>query len=140
MFTPTDVFVPPDRERGLGTVREVLIERHRFQLEVARTSSEISKGLTDRPFLPNDAAMLFVFSKERILSFWMKNTLISLDIVFLNSEGVVVDVQTMVTQIGVPDTQLIIYRSDQPARYAVEMNAGLADELGIESGDQALFH
>lgn len=132
--------MPPDREDGLGTVRELLIERHRFQLEVARTSSERLKGLMDRPSLPNDAAMLFMFPEERILSFWMKNTLISLDIVFLNSDGVVVDVQTMVTQVGVPDSQLIIYRSAQPARYAIEMNAGLGEELGIESGDQALFH
>ena len=131
--------MPPDSEDGLEAVRELLIERHRFQLEVARTSSEISKGLTDRPTLVNGTAMLFVFSEERILSFWMKNTLISLDIVFLNSDGVVVDVQTMVTQIGVPDSQLIIYRSAQPARYAIEMNAGLADELGIVAGDQALF-
>lgn len=132
--------MPPDSEDGLGAVRELLIERHRFQLEVARTSSERLKGLMDRRSLPNDAAMLFVFSEERILSFWMKNTLISLDIVFLNSDGVVVDVQTMVTQIGVPDSQLIIYRSAQPARYAIEMNAGLGEELGIEVGDQALFH
>ena len=132
--------MPPDSEDGLGAARELLIERHRFQLEVARTSSERLTGLMDRPYLPNDAAMLFVFSEERILSFWMKNTLISLDIVFLNSDGVVVDVQTMVTQIGVPDSQLIIYRSAQPARYALAMNAGLGEARGIELGDQALFH
>ena len=132
--------MPPDREDGLGNVRAVLMERHRFQLEVARTGSEILRDLMDRPSLPMDEAMLFVFSEERIISFWMKNTLISLDIIFLNNEGVVVDVQTMVTQIGVPDSQLVIYRSAQPARYAIEMNAGLAEDLGIGSGDQALFH
>jgi uncharacterized membrane protein (UPF0127 family) len=93
----------------------------------------------ERASLPEDAAMLFVFEGDEHLSFWMKNTLIPLDILFLNAQGVVVDVQTMHTQIGVPDGALKVYRSARPARFALEMNAGLAEALGIGLGAQVLF-
>ena len=83
--------------------------------------------------------MLFIFQEEAYRSFWMKNTLIPLDILFLDSNGIVVDVQTMTPQIGAPDSELTVYRSASPARYAIEMNAGLAQELGIGPGEQALF-
>lgn len=83
--------------------------------------------------------MLFVFDAERQLSFWMKGTLIPLDILFLDSQGVVMDVQTMTPQPGAPDSELIVYTSAKPARYALEMNAGLAEALGIEPGAAVLF-
>ncbi|MFH1559924.1 MAG: DUF192 domain-containing protein [Chloroflexota bacterium] len=135
----TDDFMPPDPVSGVGDVRETLVQRHRFQLEVAHTPSERAHGLMERASLPEDAAMLFVFEGEEYLSFWMKNTLIPLDILFLNAQGVVVDVQTMHTQIGVPDGALKVYRSARPARFALEMNAGLAEALGIVPGVQVLF-
>ncbi|MDP6495937.1 MAG: DUF192 domain-containing protein, partial [Dehalococcoidia bacterium] len=72
-------------------------------------------------------------------NFWMKNTLISLDILFIDSQGVVVDIQTMQPQTGVSDGALKVYLSAEPARYALEMNAGLAEVLGIVPGTQVLF-
>ena len=82
--------------------------------------------------------MLFVFEAEEHRSFWMKNTLIPLDILFLDARGVVVDVQTMYPQIGDADNALKVYRSAQPARYALEMNAGLAESLEHCAGDTGL--
>ena len=136
---PLDDFMPPDPVTGVGDVRELIVQGHRFQLEVARTDSERARGLMERTSLPQDAAMLFVYGSERSLSFWMKNTLIPLDILFLNTKGVVVDVQTMQTQTGVPDGALKLYRSALPARFALEMNAGLAEALGIMPGAQVFF-
>lgn len=83
--------------------------------------------------------MLFVYETEQRLNFWMKGTLIPLDILFLDSNGIVVDVQTMTPQIGAADSELIVYRSAAPARYALEMNAGLAEALGVEPGAVVLF-
>ena len=135
----SDNFMPPDPVTGVGSVLAALVQESIFQLEVARTPSERSYGLMERASLPEDAAMLFVYEGERYLSFWMKNILIPLDILFLNAQGVVVDVQTMHTQIGVPDGALKRYRSARPARFALEMNAGLAETLGIVPGAQVLF-
>ena len=137
--SPLDGFSVPDSVAGIGDVSEALVQGHLFQLEVARTPSERGRGLMDRPVLPEDAAMVFAYSGEEFLGFWMKNTLIPLDILFLDSGGVVVDVQTMHTQIGIRDGALTIYRSARPARYAIEMNAGLAQALGILPGAQVLF-
>ena len=106
---------------------------------MARTPSERARGLMERANLPQEDAMLFVFEAEEYRSFWMKNTLIPLDILFLDARGVVVDVQTMYPQIEATDGALKVYRSAQPARYALEMNAGLAELLEIAPGIQVLF-
>ena len=136
---PLARFAPPDPVEGVGEVREALIAGHIFRLEVARTSSERARGLMERANLPQEDAMLFVFEAEEYRAFWMKNTLIPLDILFLDARGIVVDVQTMYPQIGAADNALKVYRSAQPARYALEMNAGLAESLGIAPGTQVLF-
>ena len=83
--------------------------------------------------------MLFVYEADRPLTFWMKNTLIPLDILFVDSGGLIVDIQTMQPQPGVADSNLRRYSSAAPARYAVEMNAGLADQHELAVGDQVQF-
>lgn len=62
-------------------------QAHRFNVEVARTDAEQDKGLMFRTSLPADGGMLFPFEKPRIGSFWMKNTLIPLDIFFIRADG-----------------------------------------------------
>ena len=136
---PLDDIIPPDPVLGVGDISEALVGGQIFQLEVARTSSERARGLMERASLPEDAAMLFVYQSAMYRNFWMKNTLISLDILFIDSQGVVVDIQTMQPQTGVSDGALKVYLSAEPARYALEMNAGLAEVLGIVPGTQVLF-
>ncbi len=70
----------------------------------------------------------------------MKDTLIPLDILFLDSDGAIVNIQTMEPEPGVPDDDLRRYRSGPPARYALEMNAGLAQQLGFQVGMVAELH
>ena len=136
---PLDDFIPADPVTGVGDISEALVAGQIFQLEVARTSSQRSRGLMERTSLPENAAMLFVYGSEEYRNFWMKDTLIPLDVLFLDARGVVVDVQTMHPQIGVADGALKVYRSALPARYALEMNAGLAEARGIEPGARVLF-
>ena len=113
------------------------LKGHVFVLEVAATPAERARGLMHRESLAENAGMLFVFSQESHLNFWMKNTLIPLDILYMDSAGVVVDIQTMHPQPGVPDSELRTYPSAAPAQYALEISAGLAESLGFAIGDQA---
>ncbi|MBI4236423.1 MAG: DUF192 domain-containing protein [Chloroflexi bacterium] len=119
--------------------REAAIGGRVFQLEVARTPAERARGLMGRPSLSPDVAMLFVYDREDYLVFWMKETLIPLEILFLDAEGVVVDVQAMEPQPGVPDAVLRRYRSARPAQFALEMNAGLVGRYGIAPGVRVEF-
>ena len=108
----------------------------RLLLEVARTSEERARGLMERSSLPQDWGMFFVYEEEGLLRFWMRDTLIPLDILFLDSMGSVVDVQTMVPEPGVAPELLRTYTSAAPARYALEVNAGVAAACGVEVGSQ----
>ena len=105
-----------------------------FRLEVADTNTERSRGLREREFLPSNQGMLFVFGIQQELNFWMKNTLIPLDIVFMNDELQVVDVQTMVPEHEIAPDPLPFYTSAAPAKVAREVNAGVAAQCAITPG------
>ena len=79
--------------------------------------------------------MLFIFSRERRLTFWMKETLIPLDVIYLDTSGTIVSIHTMQPEPGVHDAFLTRYSSDGPALYALEVNAGVAQELDVQPGD-----
>ncbi len=104
-------------------------KRADFIVELARTPEHQRQGLMFRPTLADNAGMLFVFNKPRQARFWMRNTLIPLDMIFIKSNG---EIETIVTRW---DTQ-----SDSPSlstgnvRYVLEINAGFAQKLGIEAG------
>jgi uncharacterized membrane protein (UPF0127 family) len=102
-----------------------------FRLEVADTATERGRGLMERESLPPDQGMLFVYGIQQELNFWMKNTLIPLDIVFLNDALTVVDVQTMIPEHEILPNLLPIYTSAAPAKFALEVNAGVAADCGI---------
>lgn len=105
-----------------------------FLLEVADTGEEKARGLMNRPSLPADRGMIFVYDAELVLRFWMLNTLIPLDILFIDSRNTVVDIQTMAPEPGVPTSELTIYESSAPAQHALEVNAGMAERCGIVVG------
>lgn len=100
-----------------------------FYLELAVTIEEQTRGLMHRPKMLDDWGMLFVYDGEQELSFWMKNTLISLDMIFIDGGGEVVGV----VHEAEPETETS--RSvGEPARYVLEVNGGLAKEHGIDAG------
>lgn len=106
-------------------------------LELALTPEEIETGLMFRPALPGDRGMLFIFAQERVPSFWMKNTLIPLDLVFIDSSGIVVDVIAEAQPCSAePCPQ---YVPDHPARAVLELAAGQAAALGITEGLEIEF-
>ena len=103
-------------------------------IEVADDDTERMRGLMDRLNLPEFAGMLFIFEKDEPRSFWMKNTFISLDIIYINSNKEIVSIQKY-TQ---PKTTSSI-PSEKPARYVLEVNAGFTDKYGISPGDKVEF-
>jgi uncharacterized protein len=129
--------IPVERCDTIETSQTVAIDTGdadvRVQVEVADDMDEMQMGLMGRTALAENAGMLFVYPKERELSFWMKDTLIPLSIAFMDSEGRIVDIQDMKALDDKPPH----YASAEPARYALEVNEGFFDERGVEVGDRA---
>lgn len=102
-----------------------------LKLEYAVTEAEREKGLGGRMSLMPQEAMLFVFPKDGYYGFWMKDTLISLDMFWLDAQGHVVFIERDVA----PSTYPSVFYPDLPARYVLETAAGDADRYGIRTGD-----
>lgn len=112
---------------------KVVIKSDTLFVEVAITPQEREEGLMYREFLPENNGMLFIFEEESRLSFWMKNTFIPLSIAFINSKGVIVDIQQMVPMTTVSHV------SKLPAKYALEVNKGWFKKHNIAVGDTVKF-
>jgi uncharacterized membrane protein (UPF0127 family) len=102
---------------------------HAFRVEVARTQEQQARGLMFRTAMGPDEGMLFPYDSPRVLSFWMKNTVLSLDLVFIGPDRRVINVAAN----AVPYSEASIV-SDAPAIATLELNAGRAAELGIVPG------
>ncbi len=105
---------------------------HRFDVEVARTDAEQTRGLMFRESLPENGGMLFPFDRPRMASFWMRNTLIPLDMIFVRPDGTISNIARRTT----PYT-LDTYRSTEPVIAVLEIDGGRAQELGIDADDRA---
>jgi hypothetical protein len=103
----------------------------RFTVEVADDNDEIRLGLMNRESLPRSAGMLFVYDKPAPVSFWMRNTLIPLDMIFMGADGVV----DRVHENAVPLDETPIFGGDE-IQYVLEINGGLAKALGIVEGSE----
>lgn len=104
---------------------------HRFQVEIAATDEQRSMGLMFREEMALDHGMLFLFETEGQRYFWMKNTPLPLDIIYISATGTIVSIAA--------DTKpfsLDTIPSGLPAQYVLEINAGLSAKLGIKPGDK----
>jgi uncharacterized membrane protein (UPF0127 family) len=108
-----------------------------FTVSLALTLDEQSKGLMFVEHLDEDKGMLFVFQKDDIYSFWMKNTLIPLDIIWIDSNDNVV----YISQNAQPCKSVICesINPEKQARYVLEINAGIADRIGLAVGDKMMI-
>ena len=107
--------------------------RHRFTVELAETSAQMQQGLMFRPSLAPDAGMLFDFKEPTVATMWMHNTLIPLDMLFVDANGTIVNIRAR----AVPKSDAII-SAEAPVRAVLELNGGTAARLGIASGDRVL--
>lgn len=105
--------------------------RHAFRVEMAITSNQQSQGLQWRKNLAEDAGMLFDFGSPKPASFWMKNTFISLDMVFIAGNGEIVKIVRNTLPLSFE-----VIPSDVPVRAVLEVRAGTAARLGFKPGDR----
>ncbi|WP_308914946.1 DUF192 domain-containing protein [Jannaschia sp. LMIT008] len=103
----------------------------RFDVELALTAQEQARGLMFRDQMARSAGMLFVYDRVAPVAFWMRNTLIPLDMVFIDDAGIV----TKVHANAVPRDETPI-PSGGPVRAVLEINGGQAAQLGIDAGDE----
>lgn len=115
----------------------VTLRGHRFSVEIAATPQQQAHGLMDRTSMPADHGMLFVFPQAQPLTFWMKDTLIPLDMLFFDEAHRLVTIRADVPPCKADPCPT--YASTAPARYVLELNAGTAAKLGLHKGDVITF-
>ena len=102
-----------------------------IRIEIADDDSTRTRGLMQRADMPADAGMLFVFPDETDRSFWMANTPLSLDMMFVTREGEIIDVHKYTKPLSPENVT-----SSAPATYVVEVRAGFTDTWGISETDR----
>jgi len=103
-------------------------------IEIASTPAQTEHGLMFRRSLPPDTGMLFLFTPDRPASFWMKNTYIPLDMLFVRADGTIVKIAARAVPFSLAPID-----SDQTVRGVIEINGGAAKEWGLKTGDKVLF-
>ena len=135
--TPSDPAQAPVAERSAAGLEQVPLTirsasgTHRFTVEVARTPEEQATGLMHRQSLAPDRGMLFPYDTPQPASFWMKNTLIPLDMIFIRPDGTI----ARIADNAVPLSREMI-PSLEPVSGVLEIAGGRAAELGIAPGDR----
>lgn len=123
----------PTRKLSISSERGL----HNFEVEIADTFKQREIGLMNRTELAERSGMLFVFEQTSEQAFWMKNTLIPLDIVFIDEnfqiETIARDAQPC------KEVHCPLYSSGLPIRYVLELKGGATDKLGIKEGDKVTW-
>lgn len=106
----------------------------RFPVELALKEPERQRGLMFREHLAEDTGMLFIFERARVQSFWMKNTRLPLDMIFIGEDGTIAGI----VEDAEPLT-LVSRRVQKPSRYVLELMAGSARQRGLSAGQRVFF-
>lgn len=105
-----------------------------FQVEIAATPEKRERGLMYRRELPSDHGMLFIFPAEKVNSFWMKNTPIPLDMIFISRERKIVGIVQETVPFSLDGRSVSV-----PSQYVLEINGGLSRRYGFRAGDVVKF-
>ena len=122
-----------------GSLSErVCFQENCFSVEIANTPPKRAQGLMFRKKLDEDKGMFFIFPKQGNYNFWMKNTLISLDIIWIDQEGKIVFIKRNVLPCKENPCKSI--KPDVLAKYVLEINAGKAKAIDLKIGDKLSFN
>jgi len=133
------LLMPQSGNAGEGSrIEKITFIRAGVTIMAERPVSQeaFGKGLMFRTGLPEMEGMVFYFDSTERHAFWMFNTKIHLDILFLNEDLTIVDIQEMEPCTAKDSSACRIYTARQPARYAVEVNRGFSKKHGITVGDR----
>lgn len=128
-------------EESSGNVEEVgdqktlSIGSAKIEIEIADDPAERSRGLSGRESLGENEGLLFIFEKPGIYSFWMKEMLFPIDIIWIDQNWAVVEI----TKNAAPESFPGNFTPRSPAQYVLETNSGFADEAKINLGDEVIF-
>lgn len=129
--TSAEETIPFDREGELTFMNAADLET-KIAIEIADTDSARTRGLMQRTSLPDQSGMLFIFPDEQPRSFWMSNTPLPLDLIFVSSDSQVVHI----AKYARPFSSEQILSGGEAAQYVVEVPAGFADLHGLAPGDR----
>lgn len=130
---------PRTREGRSLEVRALRVGGATVAVELAQTSAEWARGLSNRETLSADAGMLFVFPSAASRTFWMKETLIPLDFLWIRDGRVIGVTENVQPEPGVPEDQLRRYGSPEPVDQVLEVPAGWSKRNGARVGDSVLL-
>ncbi|HEX6121198.1 MAG TPA: DUF192 domain-containing protein [Dongiaceae bacterium] len=126
------LIAPPSHAAGLPrdtVLVETASSQYRFDVEIADDEAERAEGLMYRQTLADNAGMLFLYPSPRAVQFWMKNTLLPLDIVFVRADGTIARIAADTTPLSED-----LIPSGEPVLAVLEVKAGTMRELGIAAG------
>jgi uncharacterized membrane protein (UPF0127 family) len=128
------ILLAPARSAGTDTLEIVSASGvHAFTVELATNDAERERGLMFRKELPQGQGMLFDFQRDQPVAFWMHNTYISLDMIFIRGDGRI----ARIAENAKPESDDLI-PSGAPVRAVLEVIAGTARQLGIKPGDRVV--
>lgn len=107
---------------------------YHFTVEIAKTAEERAQGLMFRSMLPENAGMLFLYPAEESVAFWMRNTPIPLDMLFLGKDGTILQIARNATPLSERPIPSL-----GPVRAVLEINGGLSDKWQIQPGDKVIL-
>lgn len=144
VFTNTQVSQAQAQTHARLPIQQIEIRTHsasnskliaRFQVEIADTPQAQRRGLMFRKKMATDEGMLFIFPTPRVASFWMRNTILPLDMIFIKADGTI---ETIVTRLDTGSDKST--RSQSAVAYVLELNAGTAAAHGIKAGQKLHIH
>lgn len=118
-------------------IKQVCANDQCFNVEIADTAIKRAHGLQGRKELADDEGMLFIFEAPDIYNFWMKDTLISLDMIWIDENKKIVDIKTHVPPCVAEPCAM--YGPSGKASFVLEIKAGQAEVRGIKAGDELVF-
>jgi hypothetical protein len=129
LATSSNNLVAPENITSIKTSKGTI------QAEIVDTPALLEKGLSDRDSLLPDHGMLFVFYKIDKYEFWMKDMRFPIDIVWIDADKIVIEVDSNVS----PDSYPNSYAPSAPVKYVLELNAGMAEKMGMNIGTKLEF-
>ena len=131
-FTSSRISSVPVGGQSMLPTKTITIGNEKLVVEIASTPEEQQSGLSGRSGLAAGTGMLFIFTPPSVEGFWMKDMLFSLDIIWADSNGVIVTIDKGLS----PDTYPKVFMPDVPAQYVLEVPAGYAASKGIAVGQK----